>query len=133
MSATVNIQTETASNILTVPIQAVTTRADSTGKAADAREDDAGNSETQNTEEDQKDAQEKKTEDIRECLFLYDNGKAIMKEVKTGIQDNMYIQITEGIGEDAEVIVAPYRSVSKKLKNGDVVKKVDKKDLFETK
>jgi HlyD family secretion protein len=56
-----------------------------------------------------------------------------MKEVKTGIQDNMYIQITEGIGEDAEVIVAPYRSVSKKLKNGDVVKKVDKKDLFETK
>ena len=133
MSATVNIQTETASNILTVPIQAVTTRADSTGKAADAREDDAGNSETQNTEEDQKDAQEKKTEDIRECLFLYDNGKAIMKEVKTGIQDNMYIHITEGIGEDAEVIVAPYRSVSKKLKNGDVVKKVDKKDLFEAK
>jgi hypothetical protein len=45
----------------------------------------------------------------------------------------MYIQITEGIGEGAEVIVAPYRSVSKKLKNGDMVKKVDKKDLFETK
>ncbi len=56
-----------------------------------------------------------------------------MIEVKTGIQDNMYIQITEGLTKDQEVIVGPYRAVSKKLKDGDSVKKVDKKDLFETK
>ena len=43
----------------------------------------------------------------------------------------MYIQIIEGIDEDQEIIVGPYRAVSKKLKDGDDVKKVDKKDLFE--
>ena len=66
-----------------------------------------------------------------ECVFLYEDGKAKLQAVETGIQDNMYIQITEGVEVDQEVIVGPYRAVSKKLNDGDDVKKVDKKDLFE--
>jgi HlyD family secretion protein len=53
-----------------------------------------------------------------------------MVKVKTGIQDNAYIQIVEGMKEGDEVITAPYRAVSKKLKNGDKVKKVEAKDLY---
>ena len=45
----------------------------------------------------------------------------------------MYIEIKEGVKEGDEVITAPYRLVSKTLKNGDAVKKVDKKDLFTAK
>jgi HlyD family secretion protein len=56
-----------------------------------------------------------------------------MTEVKTGIQDNMYIQIIKGVSKDQEVISGPYRAISKNLKDGDKVMKVDKKDLFETK
>ncbi|MBM3435169.1 MAG: HlyD family efflux transporter periplasmic adaptor subunit [Bacteroidetes bacterium] len=132
MSATVNIQTETADNILTVPIQAVTTRADSTGKVT-GKVDDAGNAEDTPDENEMEDSTEKKSSELKECVFLYDKQKAVMKEVKTGIQDNTFIQIIEGIEEGDEVISAPYRAVSKKLKNNDPVKKVDKKDLFETK
>lgn len=131
MSATVDIQTETAPNILTVPIQAVTTRADTTEKTMTSEmneeKEPEGEGDVTIVEKSKKDS------DLKEFVFLYDNGKARMTEVKTGIQDNMYIQIIEGLSNGQEVIVGPYRAVSKKLKDGDSVKKVDKKDLFETK
>ncbi len=122
MSATVDIQTETALNISTLPIQAVTTRADTTGKEKSLRE--------KREEEKSKKEESKEDEEFHEYVFLYDNGIAKMQEVKTGIQNNTFIEITEGLEDGQEVIVAPYRAVSKKLKNGDEVKKVPKKDLF---
>jgi len=120
MSATVDIQTETAPNILTVSIQAVTTRADTTGKSDTKRDEENEDEETE----------EKKDEELQEYVFLYEDEIAEMQKVETGIQDNMYIQILEGLEEGQEIIVGPYRAVSKKLKDGDEVKKVDKKDLF---
>jgi HlyD family secretion protein len=124
MSATVEIQTETAFDILTIPIQAVTTRADTTGRrktAREKREEQRGKSD---------DEVKLTDEEMKEYVFVYNDGLAILTEVKTGIQDNTYIQITEGLEEGEEVIVAPYRAVSKTLKNRDEVEKVDKKDLF---
>jgi HlyD family secretion protein len=115
MSATVDIQTEYVYNVLTVPIQAVTTRADTTGVV---EQDDA------NTQ-----AAAIKAE-VTEYVFLYDNGKAKMQAVKTGIQDNTYIEIKEGLEPGQEVITGPYRAVSKRLKNDDAVNKVDKKELY---
>jgi len=123
MSATVDIQTESMENVLTLPIQAVTTRAD-TSKAAIAKaekEEESGEN-SENTK--------KKTEVAQEYVFVYENGVAKMAKVKTGIQDNTYIQITEGLKDEEEIITAPYRAVSKKLKDGDKVKKVDVKDLY---
>jgi len=131
MSATVDIQTETAPNILTIPIQSVTTRADTTEKAM--TDEMTEEKEPQGEEDETIVEKSKKDNDLKEYVFLFDNGIARMVEVKTGIQDNMYIQITEGLSKDQEVIAGPYRAVSKKLKDGDKVKKVDKKDLFETK
>jgi len=121
MSATVDIQTETALNILTIPIQAVTTRADTaktnTDEAPIEEGEEAAESDT-------------KKEDLVEVVFVFEEGKAKMVKVSTGIQDNMFIEITEGIEVDQDIITGPYRAVSKKLKDGDLVKKVDKKDLF---
>jgi len=113
MSATVEIQTMTAYSILTVPIQAVTTRADTISDKAD----------NPDTDTDEK-------EDMVECVFIYEEGFAAFRKVETGIQDNTYIEITEGLEDDEEVITGPYRAVSKKLSDGDKVKKVDKEDLF---
>jgi HlyD family secretion protein len=122
MSATVDIRTEIVANVLTIPIQAVTTRAD-TSKAAPKMEENEQNDQNDNSTK-------KKIEVAQEYVFLYDNGVAKMVKVKTGIQDNTYIQITEGLKEGQEIITAPYRAVSKKLKDGDKVKKVDVKDLY---
>jgi HlyD family secretion protein len=127
MSATVEIQTETASNVLTVPIQAVTTRADTTGRIKSDREK---REETKGKEEDKIKTNE---EEIHEYVFKYDNGVAKLTEVKTGVQDNTYIEIIEGLKEGDKVITAPYRAVSKTLKNGDAVEEVKKEELFKTK
>lgn len=123
MSATVEIETETEYGILTIPIQAVTTRADTSGRMKTARE-----KREENRSGD--DSEKSKDEDIKEYVFLYQNEKAMLTEVKTGIQDNTYIQITEGVEDGDEVIIAPYRAVSKMLKNRDSVEKVKKEELF---
>jgi HlyD family secretion protein len=126
MSATVEIETETEYGILTVPIQAVTTRADTTGRLKTARE------KREESKVGDEETVKKEDEDIKEYVFLYKDGKAILSEVKTGIQDNTYIQITDGVKEGDEVITAPYRAVSKTLKNRDEVEKVKKEELFKT-
>ncbi len=121
MSATVDIQTETALGILTLPIQAVTTRTDSAGNVKSAVE---GETETE-TDYSAID------DEVKEYVFVFEEeGIAKMQLVKTGIQNSTFIQVLEGLKEGDEVIVAPYRAVSKKLKNGDEVKKVKEEDLF---
>lgn len=125
MSATVEIETDVQYGVLTVPIQAVTTRADTTGRlrtAREKREDSRVEGENEKS----------KKEDLKEFVFLFNGGEALLTEVKTGIQDNTYIQILESIKPGDEVITAPYRAVSKTLKNHDRVEKVKKEELFKT-
>ena len=119
-----DIQTETAENVLSVPIQAVTTRSDSTGKSVSTRIDKDRN---------QKDGEafEEAPTEINEYVFLYKDGTADMVAVESGIQDNTNIQILEGLEEGQEIIIGPYRAVSRSLKNGDPVEKVSKEKLFE--
>lgn len=112
MSASVDIQTETAYNIVTVPIQAVTTREDTT----------TNDTVTGTTVADK--------ENIYECLFVV-NGKIVsLRRIETGIQDNKYIHVTKNLEEGEEVVVAPYRAISKKLKEGTKVEVVKKETLF---
>jgi HlyD family secretion protein len=131
MSATVEIQTETAHNVLTVPIQSVTTRI-----AQDSLDKLNQKNKTVKPQEDndvEMVASRKKSDEIQECVFLFSDGVAKQVNVKSGIQDNTYIQILSGLKEGDEVITGPYSAISKTLKNKDKVKKVDKKDLFSTK
>lgn len=129
MSCTVEIQTETAVNVLSISIQAVTTRVaqDSLDKLNEKNRKTRDNGD----EKEMIVSSKKKTDEVKECVFLFSDGTAKKTDVKTGVQDNTYIQVISGLKEGDEVIVAPYSLVSKTLKNGDKVKKVDKKDLFE--
>jgi len=117
MSATVDIQTETVSNVLSVSIQAVTTRADSI--LADTLDGEYVPKTVGST-----------SDELIEIVFMVKDDKADVRKVKTGIQDNNYIQILEGLEDENEVIVAPYNAVSKKLKSGTLVEVVEMKDLF---
>lgn len=128
MSATVDIQTERADNILAVPIQAVTTRTDSTLRSERTKE--------KQEEAPQTSASETTTVEERsviEYVFVEEEGIARLKPVKTGIQDNTHIQILEGLKEGEKVISGPYRAVSKTLKDGDKVEVVTKESLFNKK
>ncbi len=116
MSATVDIQTETILDIIAAPIQAVTTRADSI--LADTA---GGEYKALNTDSDE----------LTEIVFVVDEeSRAKAIKVETGIQDNNYIQILEGIADEDVIIIAPYNAISKKLKPGSAVEVVKFEDLF---
>lgn len=134
MSASVEILTRKVKNALSIPIQAVTTRTDSLQKPAGAEVESASSEgggvkvEVSNDKKEKK--EEPKNTKPRACVFIYKDGKAKIVFVKTGIQDNEYIQITEGLTEKEEVITAPYGAISKQLYHNVVVKKEDKDKLF---
>jgi HlyD family secretion protein len=119
MSATVDIMTKIESDVLSIPIQAVTTRADSTLVES-----------SENVEEEDIEKEDEEEEKNEVVFIVNDESKAEFIKVETGIQDNNYIQILEGVEEDDEIITAPYNAISKKLKADAVVEVVDKKDLF---
>lgn len=130
MSATVDIQTEIVKNVLAVPIQAVTTREDTTELADQTKPKKKENKDSEPYEEVVSKKDLLKESGTNEFVFIYSNGIVTKKEVKTGIQDNTYIQILEGLTEKQEVVTAPFKAISKQLKDGDKVTKVDKKDIF---
>lgn len=131
MSATVDIQTKEAKDIITVPIQSVTTRADSSAFI----EKDKTNEEGEqgiivNNENDKSSKELKDVIKVEECVFVFVDGKAKMVKVKTGIQDSNFIEIKEGIKVGDEVISGPYSAIAKQLKEATEVRKVDKSELF---
>lgn len=123
MSANADIQTRTVVNVLSVPINAVTTR-DKNEALKDVTKKDDDNMNTAAPAMD----------DLDVVVFVLGNDLKVKKvKVKTGIQDINYIELKEGLKEGEEVITGPYDVVSKTLKDGTLVKKVDKKELFEKK
>jgi len=124
MSASVDIQTNVKINVPCVEIAAVTTRADTTGRRISTYE-------KRKKKDEDKSVTEKK--ELKEYVFVYEEGIAVMHEVKTGVQDNKYIEIESGLEKGALVITGPYAAVSKKLKNRDKVEKTSKEDVFKNK
>jgi len=129
MSATVDIQTETRENVISVPISSVTTRVKKEGGGTEEVKDESEESElAEGSESDVVEREEK-----QEVVFTLDGDIVRKIEVTTGIQDNNSIEILEGIKEGDEVVVAPYNAINKTLKDSMQVKKVTEEELFETK
>ena len=116
MSSSVEIQTNRQQNILSVPVNAVTTRewADSIIK---------------------KNTETKTPQTIRQVVFVYDakTQTVNVRDVKTGLQDNTYLEIKDGLKDNEEVVVAPYGAIARILSDKAKVKSVAKDELFETK
>jgi len=109
MSAQVEIRTRRVENALSVPIQAVTARTDTTA---------------------QKQGSDDKT---KELVFVYNAEKVKASQVQTGIQDDQFIEIKSGLTGNEEIVEAPYSAVSRVLRDGSRVQKVSKDKLFDEK
>ncbi len=106
MSASVDIFTQLAENILSVPIISVTAKEDE--KKAVKKED-----------EDVPESKQSKSNDvIKEIVFVTVGDTVAIREVKTGIQDNDHIEIRSGLQEGEEVVTGPYSAIARKLKSG---------------
>ena len=122
MSASADIHTETRNDVLSIPINAVTTR-DKVDTAASSENTAlttaavTGNPNIDN--------------DLDEVVFVVDSaGIVSQRTVKTGIQDINNIQVLSGLKEGEQVVTGPYDVVSKTLKTKDKVKVVPKNELF---
>jgi len=130
MSASADIQTKTKTNVLSIPINAVTTREknDSTGNEQTQIRANANNNQASVTNADAS------NNDLDEVVFVVQPDGSVKKQiVKTGIQDINDIEITAGLKEGDEVVTGPYDVVSKTLKDKDKVKVVPKSELFDKK
>ena len=120
MSASVDIETDTAKDVVSVPIQAVTVRDFSLDKAT--KSNTIESIEGESNESDPPSALLKVQEqDIRKVVFVIEDGVAVRKEVETGISDNANIQISQGLDVGQEIVVGSYRILSRTLKNNDKI------------
>jgi HlyD family secretion protein len=73
---------------------------------------------------------EKKTEKQEDkiVIFVNENGVAKMVEVKTGISDYDNIEIVSGVTDSTEVVVGPFLAVSKRLKDGEKIRRMESKE-----
>ena len=121
MTASVEIITDRKSNVLAVPIAAVTTRgADSTVIDTEEIKD-----RPTGTVDEKPVNQPEKKDKPKEIVFVNADGKAAQREVKTGISDFENIEIISGLKSGEQIISGPFIAVSKKLKNGELVTKRD--------
>lgn len=126
MTASADIQTKSKVNVISVPLNAVTTR-DKEGNGKETKVTAA------KTDDKNASAPDSKDEDLNEVVFvLQKDNKVKMVKVKTDIQDLNYIEVS-GLKVGDEVITGPYSTVSKLLKDGTLVKVVAKEKLFEEK
>ena len=103
MTATVDIITQTKKDAVAVPISAIIVKKKSEIDPKTPKE-----------EADKK----------QEAVFVLKDGKAELRAVTTGIQDNVNIEILSGVAKDEEIITGPYNVISKTLKNNEKVNKL---------
>ena len=133
MSASADIQTTTQKDVLSVPLNAVTTRDKKSDKAATDKKDDKPSNDPNNQAKNDK-ASTSSSDDMEEVVFVLQKEGTVKKvKVKTDIQDLNYIRISDGLKEGDEVVTGPYTTVSKTLKDGDKVKVTPKDKLFDDK
>lgn len=116
MSATVDVETQTVRNVVSVPIQSVTVR--------DFAEDKSPTKADTTSENDTTEVEEEMIipeEDMRKVVFVVEDGKAVRKEVETGISDNTHVQILSGVEAEEQVVTGSYRILSRDLSDGDLV------------
>jgi len=124
MTASVEIITNRKMGVLSVPLATVTTR-DPTMKP-----EGEGNKKEGEDNNNQEPEKVIKKDKIKEVVFVMDkDSKAKLREVKTGISDFENIEILSGLKEGETIISGPYITVSKKLKEGELVtkKKIEEK------
>ena len=125
MSATVDIETQTVVNVVSVPIQSVTVRAVGgktseelqLAKAKEAKERSGNDLEVAS----ERDEARRSREQLDRVVFIKTGDTVKQHKVETGIADNTSIEIKSGVKAGDEVVAGSYAAISRKLKDGSKV------------
>lgn len=116
MSVTAEIETRYRTNVLTVPISAVTARLPKTSTNAMARLDPPTNAPTAGGR-----AERKAAKPI-EVVFVVNGDTVKQTPVKIGICDDNYWEITEGLKEGEEIVSGGFKAVTRDLEDGSKIR-----------
>ena len=131
MSSAVSIATATHDNVVTVPIQAVTSReAKKKEQKLGPREGTlaAGDSAApppqaaKNGDQPPTTASTGKPKPVKVVFVVNKDGKAEMREVHTGIASRTDIEVLDGLKEGDVIVDGPYRTLARELQDGAAVK-----------
>jgi len=125
MSATVDIETQTVQDVVAVPVQSVTVRAEGgktteelqKQKAKEAKDRSGNDLEI----EQERDSARRSAEKLRRIVFIKQGDKVVLRAVETGIADNSSIEIKSGVKAGEEVVSGTYAAISRLLKDGSRV------------
>jgi HlyD family secretion protein len=122
MSGTVDIETETVKDVIAVPIQSVTVRAEGgkTSEELQAQRSKEAKERSGNDLEVVKERQEAKRtlEKLQRVVFLRQGDIVKLRPVETGVADNTYIEVKSGVKTGDEVVSGSYAAISRTLKDG---------------
>jgi len=126
MSATADIETKTVENVIAVPIQSVTVRAEGGKTTEELQEQKAKEAKEKSGNDlevaDEK-AQARRTRDqLQRVIFIKSGDKVRMQKVETGIADNTHIEVKSGVKAGDEVVSGTYAAISRHLKDGAAIK-----------
>jgi HlyD family secretion protein len=116
MSMAADIETETHTSVLAVPIQSVTVRMPKEDKKPEAAQDAGG------VKLDTKKTTKKDEDKLEEVIFVIADGKAKTIPVKRGLSDDTYVEVKGNNLESAEVVVGPFKAINRDLEVGSAVK-----------
>lgn len=124
MTCNADITTETKYNVLAVPLQSVTIR-------NIKKNDDSFDKITKVNKKEENAVKTKEKPPM--VVFVKNKDKVKMVNVKTGISDEGYIEITDGLKGNEEVVSGSFQAISKQLEDGSLIKVEDKNKKKESK
>ena len=124
MSVTANIETRYRTNVLTVPIQSVTTRLplNKSGTNGVSTNTPSASNTTQVAANDPAtNASPKKPDEAArpiEVVFVVEGDHVKMVPVKSGLSDDNYVEILDGLHDGQEVVSGGYKAINRDLTDG---------------
>jgi HlyD family secretion protein len=125
MSATADIETQTVTSVIAVPIQSVTVRAGSLTseelqqqQAKAAKEKTGGDVDVAAEKEQARRDRDK----LQRVVFVKSGDTVQLVTVETGIADLTHIEVKKGLKAGDEVVSGSYAAISRRLKDGSKVR-----------
>lgn len=111
MSVTAYIETRSVADVLSVPLQSITTRAVDTDEIA--QEDGGGNNPPG--------PKKKKKKNAQEVVFVVAGDRVKKVDIERGISDDEYAEIKSGLEVGQEVVSGSYRAINRELEDEKLI------------
>jgi HlyD family secretion protein len=126
MSATVDIETQTVRNVVAVPVQSVTVRSEGGLSSDEFQKQQAKQAENKSgnisTSDSDRENALRNRELLQRVVFVREGDKVTLRRVETGIADDTWIEIKRGVQPGEQVVSGSYAAISRKLKDGSIVR-----------